>query len=462
MAFEIGPAWAADYPLTTLMRVLIVDDEPGIRKTTRMAVEAAGHEGVEAPNRTRALALLGEEAFDACFLDLKLGADDGLAVLEKLLHVQPTLAVVMFTAYATISTAVEAMRRGAYDFIPKPFTPDQIRAVLARIERTRVLQNRVQSLEGQLADETPALDLESPEPVMLRAQEVLFKAAASPATILLLGPSGTGKSVLAREVHRRSARREAAFVTVNCPSLSRDLLESALFGHVRGAFTGAVNESMGKVAAAQGGTLFLDEIGELPSAIQPKLLRLLQEREYERVGEAQTRRADVRVIAATNRNLADEVKAGRFREDLFYRLNVICVTLPSLRERPADLARLAEGYRKFFAARLGKPVRAFTPAVQAAFAGYDWPGNLRELRNVVERAVILCSGESIEPCDLPEQFATAADPAIAVGARVTLDALEAEHIRRVLGFARSLDEAARTLGIDPATLYRKRQKLGLL
>jgi len=444
------------------MRVLIVDDEPGIRKTTRMAVAAAGHEGVEAPNRTRALALLGEEAFDACFLDLKLGADDGLAVLEKLLHAQPNLAVVMFTAYATVATAVEAMRRGAYDFIPKPFTPDQVRAVLARIERTRALQNRVQSLEGQLADEAPALDLDSPEPAMQRALDVLFKAAGSPATVLLLGPSGTGKSVLAREVHRRSARRDAPFVTVNCPSLSRDLLESELFGHVRGAFTGAVTEAMGRVAAAQGGTLFLDEIGELPPAIQPKLLRLLQEREYERVGEAQTRRADVRVIAATNRNLADEVKAGRFREDLFYRLNVIGVTLPGLRERPADLVRLAEGYRKFFAARLGKPVRSFTPAVLAAFAGYAWPGNLRELRNVVERAAILCSGEAIETCDLPEELAAATEPAIAVGARVTIDALEAEHIRRVLGFARNLDEAARILGIDPATLYRKRQKLGLL
>ena len=231
---------------------------------------------------------------------------------------------------------------------------------------------------------------------------------------------------------------------------------------MKGAFTGAVADAPGKVAAADGGTLFLDEIGELPLAIQPKLLRLLQEREYERVGEARPRRANVRVIAATNRPLADEVRAGRFREDLYYRLNVIAVALPGLHERPGDLARLAESYRRFFAVRLGKKLGAFSPAVAAAFAGYRWPGNLRELRNVIERAAILATGETIELHDLPEEFGLKPDPAVAVGARVTLDQLEAEHIRRVLAMCRSLDEAARVLGIDPATLYRKRQKLGLL
>ncbi len=443
------------------MRVLIVDDEAGIRKTTRIAVETAGHEGVEAANGARALALLGEEPCDACFLDLNLGREDGLEVLAALLKAQPALPVVMFTAYASIATAVEAMRRGACDFIPKPFTPEQVRAVLARIGQTRNLQRKVRALETQLADEVPVVDLDSPEPGMQRALEIAFKAAATPATILILGPSGTGKSVLAREVHRRSERRDAPLVTVNCPSLSRELLESELFGHVKGAFTGAIAETTGKVAAADGGTLFLDEIGELPLSIQPKLLRLLQEREFERVGEARPRRADVRVIAATNRNLAEEVKAGRFREDLYYRLNVIAVTLPGLRERPADLARLAEGYRKHFAARLGKPVKRFAPAVLAAFGGYAWPGNLRELRNVIERAVILCTGDSIELRDLPEEFAGGPDAQITVGAHVTLEALEAEHLRRVVATARNLDEAARILGIDPATLYRKRQKLGL-
>ena len=444
------------------MRVLIVDDEPGIRKTTRIAIETGGHTAAEAPNGLRALKALDEENFDAVFLDLKLGADDGLEVLAKLLKAQPSLAVVMFTAYANIATAVEAMRRGAFDFIPKPFTPDQIRAVLAKIEKTRVLETRVRSLESELARESPPIDLDSAEPATQRELQVAFKAADSPASILILGPSGTGKSILARELHRRSARHDAAFVTVSCPSLSRELLEADLFGHVKGSFTGATADAFGKVAAAEGGTLFLDEIGELSLEIQPKLLRLLQEREYERVGENRPRRANVRVIAATNRNLAAEVKAGRFREDLFYRLNVISVTLPGLHERPGDLARFAESYRKFFAAGMGKKITAFSPAALTAFGGYPWPGNLRELRNVVERATILAGGETIELHDLPEEFGAPADPTVAVGARVTLDALEAEHLRRILGLSHNLDDAARTLGIDPATLYRKRQKLGLL
>ncbi|HUR59972.1 MAG TPA: sigma-54 dependent transcriptional regulator [Opitutaceae bacterium] len=444
------------------MRILIVDDEPGIRKTTRIAIETAGHAAAEASNSARALKAVEEEQFDVAFLDLKLGTEDGLDVLGKLLKAQPSLNVVMFTAYANIATAVEAMRRGAYDFVPKPFTPDQIRGILAKIEKTQALQTRVRTLESELAAESPPTELESSEPGTQQAMQIAFKAAETPANILILGPSGTGKSVLAREIHKRSAQRDAGFVTVSCPSLSRELLESDLFGHVKGSFTGAVVDTMGKVAAADGGTLFLDEIGEMPLEIQPKLLRLLQEREYERVGEAKVRRANVRVVAATNRNLAEEVKSGKFREDLFYRLNVITVALPGLRDRPSDLVRFAESYRKFFAARLGKKVIGFSPEVLSAFAGYRWPGNLRELRNVIERATILAGGETIELADLPEEFGSKPEPGIAVGSRVTIDALEAEHIRRVLAISRNLEEAARTLGIDPATLYRKRQKLGLL
>jgi len=261
-------------------------------------------------------------------------------------------------------------------------------------------------------------------------------------------------------------------------------LESELFGHVKGSFTGAVGDTLGKVAAADGGTLFLDEIGELPLEIQPKLLRLLQEREYERVGESRVRRANVRVIAATNRNLAAEVKTGKFREDLFYRLNVINVTLPALRERPLDLMKLAEDALRASGKRMGKRVTGFAPEVREAFVRYAWPGNLRELSNVVERAVILASGEKIELADLPEEFShrgeagasadgaganasasaggvanASAGASVQVGARVSLDALENEHIRRIVASSRSLEEAARTLGIDPATLYRKRQKM---
>jgi NtrC-family two-component system response regulator AlgB len=443
------------------MRVLIVDDEPSIRRTTRIAVESAGHTASEAANGARAVKAATEDGFDAVFLDLKLGADDGLDVLDRLTKLRPAPAVILFTAYANIATAVEAMRRGAFDFIPKPFTPDQIRSVLAKVGKAHALERRVRALESDLEAGSPPVDLESTEPAMQRSLQIAFRAAETPANILILGPSGTGKSVLAREIHKRSLRREEAFVTVNCPSLSKELFESELFGHARGSFTGATSETSGKVAAADGGTLFLDEVGEIPLEIQPKLLRLLQEREYERVGETVQRRADVRVIAASNRDLAAEVKAGRFREDLFYRLNVIAVSLPGLRERPSDLHRLADGARRYFASRAGKGHVAFSKAVVDAFGAYPWPGNLRELRNVIERAVILAPGDTIELADLPEQFAAGSQRTVAVGAPVTLDELEAEHIRRVLALSRSLEEAARTLGIDPATLYRKRGKLGL-
>jgi two-component system, NtrC family, response regulator AlgB len=443
------------------MRVLIVDDEPSIRRTTRIAVESSGHSASEAPNAAKALKAAEEEGFDAVFLDLKLGADDGMEVLGRLMKLRPAPAVILFTAYANIATAVEAMRQGAFDFIPKPFTPDQIRSVLEKVGKSHALVRRVAALENDLASGAPPVDLESGEPAMVKALQTAFRAAETPANILILGQSGTGKSVLAREIHKRSARSGEAFVTVNCPSLSRELLESELFGHARGSFTGAIAETFGKVAAADGGTLYLDEIGEMPLEIQPKLLRLLQEREYERVGESFPRKANVRVIAATNRDLAAETKAGRFREDLFYRLNVIAVTLPGLRDRPADIVRLAEGARRYFALRAGKAHLGFSDAVTNAFAVYPWPGNLRELRNVIERAVILAPGDTIELADLPEDLSGSTAPATAIGARVTLDALEAEHIRRIVATCRNLEDAAHTLGIDPATLYRKRVKLGL-
>jgi NtrC-family two-component system response regulator AlgB len=267
--------------------------------------------------------------------------------------------------------------------------------------------------------------------------------------------------VLARAIHERSPRATGPFVTVHCPSLSGELLESELFGHVRGAFTGAVLDTEGKVAVAEGGSLFLDEIGDLPPVVQPKLLRLLQDRCYERVGETTTRLANVRILAASNRDLAAEVAAGRFREDLYYRLNVIEIDLPPLRQRPRDILPLARHLLTFFARQMGKAVHLFTPEVEVGLQRHTWPGNVRELRNSIERGAILATGEAVDRIHLPGQVAGTSPTRIEVGESVTLDALEGEHIRRTLASSVSLEEAATTLGIDPSTLYRKRKRYGL-
>jgi NtrC-family two-component system response regulator AlgB len=446
------------------MRLLIVDDEENIRRTTAVALEAIGHETAFAENRSAALRQLENQHFDLAFLDLKLNGESGLDLLPELLKVNPRLEVVVFTAYASIETAVEAMRRGAVDYIPKPFTPEQIRQVLTRIVAARKLRDRVAELESRISSDAPATDLTTAEPAMQKVIDLALKAAAAPATILLLGESGTGKTVLARTIHANSLQKENAFVTVSCPSLSRELLESELFGHVKGAFTGAVADKLGKVAVADGGTLFLDEIGELPPEIQPKLLRLLQEKEYERVGEPRTRRANVRVISATNRNLEKAVQEGRFREDLYYRLNVISIQMVSLRERLSDLPGIAASYLRFFAAQCGKRLTGFSKEALQAMLQYPWPGNLRELRNVIERAVILAGSEEVDLPDLPEKFYNAPQPTgsgLQVGAKVSLEELENEHIARVVQQTATMEEAAKVLRIDPATLYRKRKKMTL-
>jgi NtrC-family two-component system response regulator AlgB len=298
----------------------------------------------------------------------------------------------------------------------------------------------------------------------------LFRAAATPASILILGESGTGKSLTARAVHARSHLADKPFVTVSCPSLSKELLESELFGHVKGAFTGAVKDHWGKVRAAEGGTLFLDEIGDLPLEIQPKLLRLLQEREYERLGENVTRTAQLRVIAATNRDLKRRVAEGAFREDLYYRLNVIAVEMPPLRARVGDVERFAVHYLTHFAASCGRKLRGFSPQAAELIRNHSWPGNLRELRNTIERAVIMARGDLVEATDLSAELRArplrlpdgTEGPPVELGARVTLDQLEEAHLRLILEGTRSLTEAALVLGIDQATLYRKRKRLGIL
>lgn len=445
------------------MDILIIDDDRSIREATLMAVESLDHYGEAVENSAMGLKRLREDKFDLVILDLMLGEEDGLEVLTAIKKQNPAQAVVMFTAQATIAKAVEATRRGAIDFIEKPFHLERLRHVLALAQKTRHLETRVIELETEVKAATIEPKFQSRDAGVQGVLELLFRAAVSQASILILGQSGTGKSVAARAVHAASHLKDQPFVTVSCPSLSKELLESDLFGHVKGAFTGAIKDHWGKVKAAEGGTLFLDEIGELPLELQPKLLRLLQEREYERLGENKTRSANVRIIAATNRDLEQEVAAGRFREDLYYRLNVITVTMPSLRDRPSDLLAFAENDLQFFASQMKKKVSGLSTEAQRCLLAYPWPGNLRELRNCIERAVILCRGPEVQPADLPIHVqgggAAGSTPgAPQAGAMITLESLEREHIRRVVEATPTIQEAARVLGIDAATIYRKRRK----
>ncbi len=451
------------------MDLLIVDDEKIIRDATLQIVEDAGHYGEVAADASSALEAVRDADYDAVLLDLNLGQDNGLDLLAEIHRKRPALPVVVFTAAATISSAVEAMRLGALDFLEKPFTVEQLHLVLSRVQKHRSLVVKVAELQTEVAGQSPEPVFESKDAPMVEAFDILFRAAPTPASVLILGESGTGKSVAARAVHRHSDRASKPFVTVNCPGLSKELLESELFGHVKGSFTGAVRDHWGKVKAAEGGTLFLDEIGELPLEIQPKLLRLLQDREYERLGENAPRRCDLRIVAATNRDLAARVAEGSFREDLYYRLNVISVRMPSLRERPTDLTRMAESYMAFFAKQCGRNLAGFDAEAKRLIRSYPWPGNLRELRNAIERAVILCRNGTIRPDDLPatmnggeEAPAASAEgvDSYGVGDPVTLEELERAHILSIVARSPSLAVAADTLGIDQATLYRKRKKYG--
>jgi two-component system, NtrC family, response regulator AlgB len=447
------------------MRILIIDDEPNIRRTLRVALEAHGHEVEEATTATEAFAAVEARPADVALVDLRLGQDNGLDLVGPLLEQAPRMAIVMITAYASVDTAVEAMRRGAFDYLPKPFTPADIRAVLERVARDRGLRDRVAELEEHVRSEVPEAELDSPDPAVRRTIDVAHRVAATNAPVLLRGENGTGKGVLARAIHTWSKRADGPFITVSCPSLGAELLESDLFGHVRGAFTGAVRDTGGKVAAAEGGTLFLDEIGDLPLSLQPKLLRFLQERQYERVGETRTREADVRLVAATNHDLETSIASGAFREDLYYRLNVVELTLPPLGAR-SDRLDLADRLLAFFARQTGRRLTGFTAEARDALGKHPWPGNLRELRNTIERAAILAEGPEVGLADLPERIGRAARGAdeaasVELGGSVSLERLESEHIRRIISTSPSLDAAARTLGIDPSTLYRKRKQYGL-
>jgi NtrC-family two-component system response regulator AlgB len=444
---------------------LVIDDDAGVRQSLRLCLEAAGARVLGVATAGAALEALDRAHFDVVFLDLWLGADAGMSLLPEILRRQPAAGVIVVTAYASIESAVNAIRRGAVDYVPKPFTPDQIRLAAHRVVESQRLRHRLAELQDELDESGEPAFFESRSPAFLRFLQRSARAAVSDAVLLLRGESGSGKNVLARWIRANSPRAEAPFVTVNCPALSGDLMTSALFGHRKGAFTGAIADVAGKVQEAENGTLLLDEVGELTADAQARLLRFLNDRTYERLGEARERQADVRLIAATNRDLEAEVRSGRFREDLFYRLNVVTLTVPPLRDRPEDTLFLAHHYLSIFSRKQRRHGMRFSAAAEHAMQTHTWPGNLRELRNAVERAVILGSREQIDPVDLGLLTASSdlSGPLQApqVGDLISIEALEREHIARVVARAPSLEAAARILDIDATTLQRKRKRYGL-
>ncbi len=442
--------------------ILVVDDEKNIRTIFASYVRARGHATEVAADGAAALEILRRGNVDVVFSDVRMAGLDGLALLREIRSRWPEVVVVLMTAYATIAQAVEAMRAGAYDYLVKPFSVEEVGLTLDRILEVLSLRRENRVLRSAL--DRPVL-LESRNAKMKRVIDTAQQAAASNATLLLTGESGTGKGVLARAVHDWSARASGPFVAIACTTLSEHLLESELFGHVKGAFTGAWKDKSGRLEAAAGGTVFLDEIGELSAALQAKLLRFLDERRFERVGGATTIEIDARIVAATNRDLEAEVRRAAFREDLFYRLNVLRIELPALRERLEDLPALARHILDMHAARYGRPALELDPEAEAVLARYRWPGNVRELVNVLEHAVVVCRGDLLRVDDLPDRLHAPAsreeaEPRPDDGS-IPLEQVERRHIERVLADSATLEEAAARLGISSTTLWRKRKRYGI-
>jgi DNA-binding NtrC family response regulator len=443
-----------------MAHVLIVDDDPGIRTHLATHLQDLGHEPEAAADAMAALAAMGRRPFEAVLSDVRMAGMDGFAFLRELRGHHPDAGVVLMTAYATVPDAVEAIRGGAYDYLVKPFSLEQVDHVLARLLEVQSLRRENRSLRD--AVEGPPL-LESRNPAMRRVLERARLAAASDTTILVSGESGVGKNVLAAAIHRWSPRADGPFVTVACTSLVDDRLDSEIFGHMRGAFAGAWRDKAGGLEAAGGGTAFLDDVADLPADLQAKLLRFLEARHFERLGSADTLTATTRVIAATSRELADEVREQRFREDLFHRLNVIALRLPALRERREDLPALTDHLLKTLSVRHARPGLVLTPAARRALESYSWPGNLRELWNALERAVVLARRARLDADDLPDHVLTPVEeprPSISA-AHGSLAELERAYVQRVLAECATLEEAAARLGINATTLWRKRKRWGL-
>ncbi|MBW2730870.1 MAG: sigma-54-dependent Fis family transcriptional regulator [Deltaproteobacteria bacterium] len=449
-------------------RILVVDDERGVRTLSSDILRRAGHEVVVAASASEALVRFAESEFDVVLSDIKMPEMDGLELCKRMREEQPEQVVILVTGYPSLETAIEGMKQGARDYITKPFTPDEMRIVVGRALKERALQDENEVFRRELRAKSGVDAILGGSAKMRALSAMIRKVARTNTTILISGESGTGKELVARAIHVHSDRAARPFVPINCGAMVGTLLESELFGHAKGSFTGAHVAKAGLVTAAARGTLFLDEVGELALDMQPKLLRLLQEGEVKAVGAVETKKVDVRVVAATNRDLRQEVQQKTFREDLFYRLNVISIEIPPLRDRPEDIPLLAERFVREAALKVRQPVEGITEAGLGYLQQRPWPGNVRELQNVIERAVILSSGGVIDSADLSDEISVAphAEGIPAPASRCaespypfegrSLEDLERHHIEVVLrACGGQKSKAAEILGINRTTLWKK-------
>jgi two-component system, NtrC family, response regulator AtoC len=468
-------------------QVLIVDDEPNLRKILAAQLSRDGYDVLLAEDGEQGLSLLREHHIDLVVTDLKMPKVDGMTLLREALAEQPELPIVMITAHGTVDTAVEALKLGAFDYLTKPFDKDEVRQIVGKALKTRELAGEEPTpapVEGPAAEEKSEgvrFGIIGQSPGLTELYAVLERVADSPTTVLITGESGTGKELVARALHDHSSRRGKPFIKVNCAAIPKELIESELFGYERGAFTGAVTSKPGRFELANGGTLFLDEIGEIPVEMQVKLLRALQESEFERVGGIKTMRVDVRLVAATNRDLKKLIAQGAFREDLFYRLNVVSIRLPALRERASDTPLLVDHFLKKFNERLKKNVTGVEPEALDLLANYAWPGNIRELENVMERSVLFCDAQKLRVEDLPAELrgssiATASyipppdaglqtlppEGGLKEHVKVAMSRLERDLVSRALKQTNNnVTHAARLLKISRKGLQLKMKELGL-
>lgn len=465
-------------------QVLIVDDEPNLRKILAAQLSRDGYEVLLAEDGEQGLAMLRENHIDLVVTDLKMPKVDGMTLLREALREQPELPIVMITAHGTVDTAVEALKLGAFDYLTKPFDKDEVRQVVAKALKTRALAQveATADVVGRKGESGARFGIIGQSPGLTDLYAVLERVADSPTTVLITGESGTGKELVARALHEHSTRKDKPFIKVNCAAIPKELIESELFGYERGAFTGAVSSKPGRFELANGGTLFLDEVGEIPVEMQVKLLRALQESEFERVGGIKTIHVDVRLVAATNRDLKKLIAAQAFREDLFYRLNVVSIRLPALRERDTDIPLLVEHFLAKFNERLKKQVSGVEPEALDILSAYTWPGNIRELENVMERSVLFCDAQKLRVEDLPGELRGTAgslapssfeggvlsdlplpsEGGLKEHVKVAMSRLERDLLSRALKqTSGNVTHAARLLKISRKGLQLKMKELGL-